>query len=75
MKKSKLVAGLVVGAAVGVGAGLLLAPKPGKETRRVVAARAAELRRKSRECMGTMRQKCVAHGAEESNGHVEALHA
>ena len=38
-KRNQLVTGLIAGAAVGAVAGLLLAPKPGKVTRRFVAAR------------------------------------
>ena len=39
-KRNPLVAGLIAGAAVGAVAGLLLAPKPGKVTRRFVATQA-----------------------------------
>ena len=46
--KTKLVTGLIAGTAVGVTAGLLFAPRPGKETRRKVATQAGELRRKMR---------------------------
>jgi len=74
MKKGKLVAGRLVGAAVGVGAGPLLAPKPANGTRHVVAAQTGELRRETRECLGTVHQRCCAQGPEESNGHVEAFH-
>ena len=45
---NKLVTGLIAGTAVGVTAGLLFAPKPGKETRQIVATQAGELRRKMR---------------------------
>ncbi len=45
---TKLVTGLIAGTAVGVTAGLLFAPKPGKETRHIVATQAGELRRKMR---------------------------
>ena len=45
---AKLVTGLIAGTAVGVTAGLLFAPRPGKETRRKVATQAGELRRKMR---------------------------
>ena len=46
---TKLFTGLIAGTAVGVTAGLLFAPKPGKETRHQVATQAAELRRKMRQ--------------------------
>ncbi len=45
---TKLITGLIAGTAVGVTAGLLFAPKPGKESRQIVATRAGELRRKMR---------------------------
>jgi len=45
---TKLFTGLIAGTAVGVTAGLLFAPKPGKETRQIVATHAGELRRKMR---------------------------
>ena len=45
--KTPLMTGLIAGAAVGAAAGLLLAPKPGKVTRRFVAMRAGKIRRKA----------------------------
>ncbi len=45
---AKLVTGLIAGTAVGVTAGLLFAPKPGKETRHIVATHAGEMRQKMR---------------------------
>jgi len=47
VKSNKLFAGLIAGAAVGVAAGLLFAPKPGKESRRLVANRTATLLHKT----------------------------
>ena len=44
VKTNKLVAGLIAGVAVGVVAGLLFAPKPGKDSRKIVASRTAELK-------------------------------
>ena len=52
-KRNHLVTGLIAGAAVGAVAGLLLAPKPGKVTRRFVAARA---RRTTGRYAGTFRR-------------------
>ena len=43
----KLIAALTTGAVLGAAAGLLLAPKPGKETRKVVAAQSGEIRHKA----------------------------
>ena len=47
VKQNNLVKGLIAGAAIGAVAGLLLAPKPGKESRQIVAFRAGEIRRKA----------------------------
>jgi len=43
MKGNKMFAGLVAGAAAGTAVGLLLAPKPSKESRHIVGARAGEI--------------------------------
>ena len=56
-KSSRLVSGMLFGAAVGVIAGLLLAPKPGKETRKVVVTRSGALRQKTGEYVGTLRRR------------------
>ncbi len=65
----KLVAALTTGAVLGAAAGLLLAPKPGIETRKVVAAQSGELRHKAGHYItnlrGNLRRK-------ENNGHVGA---
>ena len=45
--RNKLVAGLIAGAAMGAVAGLLFAPKPGKESRQIVASRAGKIRHKT----------------------------
>jgi len=44
VKTNELVTGLVAGVAVGVVAGLLFAPKPGKDSRKIVASRTDELK-------------------------------
>ena len=44
VKTNKLVAGLIAGVAVGAVAGLLFAPKPGKDSRKIVASRTDELK-------------------------------
>jgi gas vesicle protein len=49
-KSNKLTTGLIAGAVVGAVAGLLLAPKPGKETRHMITSRAGGY-------AGTLRQK------------------
>ena len=55
-KTNKLVAGLVVGAAVGAAAGLLLAPKPGKESRHSVVSGLGNLRQKAGTRVRTLRR-------------------
>ncbi len=45
--RNKLVIGLVAGATIGAVAGLLFAPKPGKESRQIVASRSEGIRHKS----------------------------
>jgi len=47
VKSNKLFVGLIAGAAVGVAAGLLFAPKPGKESRSLVANRTGTLLHKT----------------------------
>ena len=79
---NKLVTGLIAGAALGALAGLLFAPKPGKESRQIVAARADELRDKADGLRGkavdyvdAMRSRRKSKEnqpvlAEATNGHV-----
>ena len=79
VSRNKFVTGLIAGAAVGAAAGLLFAPKPGKETRHVVSARAGDLRQKAGSYVGTMRQRMRKGGSDRaseasSNDHVEADH-
>ena len=75
VKTNKLVAGLIAGAAVGAVAGLLFAPKPGKESRQIVAERADEFRNKANGYVNTIRSRRKSKEnqpvmAEASNGHV-----
>ncbi len=79
---NKLVTGLIAGAALGAVAGLLFAPKPGKQSRQIVAARADELRNKADgirdkaagyvDAMRSRRQSKENQPvlAESTNGHV-----
>ena len=57
----KLLLGLGTGVIIGSAAGLLLAPKTGKETRSMVAARAEDLRHKATHYLGNLRREKV-HG-------------
>ena len=79
VSRNKFVTGLIAGAAVGTAAGLLFAPRPGKDTRQEVAARASDLRQKAGSYVGTMRQRMRKVGSGQaseasSNDHVEASH-
>ena len=56
-RSNKLITGLVAGALVGAAAGLLFAPKPGKESRTIVGTKAGEIRNKTGEYFGTIREK------------------
>ena len=79
---NKLVTGLIAGAALGAVAGLLFAPKPGKESRQIVAIRADDLRNKADGIRGkaagyvdAMRSRRQSKEnqpvlAEATNGHV-----
>ena len=79
VSRNIFVTGLIAGAAVGAAAGLLFAPKPGKETRQVVSARTGDLRQKAGSYVSTMRQRMrkgeSGQTAEvSSNGHAEVSH-
>ena len=54
---NKFMTALVAATAVGAAAGLLLAPKPGKVTRRFVAMRANKLRCQTEGYVGSLREK------------------
>jgi len=54
---NKFMTALVAATAVGAAAGLLLAPKPGKVTRRFVAMRANTMWNKTEGYMGSFRPK------------------
>ena len=47
MKSNELITGLIAGVAMGVAAGLLFAPIPGKESWNIVADRTGKLRHKT----------------------------
>ena len=72
---NKMVTGLIAGALLGTIAGLLFAPKLGKESREIVTTRAVEFRQKAGDYVDTLRQKIrtgrVVHNMNESsNDHV-----
>ena len=55
--RNQLFTGLIAGVVVGAVAGLLLAPKPGQETRQIVAARAGEVRGKAGQYATSVRRR------------------
>ena len=65
----KLIAVLTTGAVLGAAAGLLLAPNPGKETRKIVAAQSGQLRHKAGHYIGNLRGNLRRKG---NNGKVDA---
>ena len=52
-----LMTALIAATAVGAAAGLLLAPKPGKVTRRFVAMRAHKVRNRTEGYVGSLKEK------------------
>ena len=78
VKTNKLVTGLIAGVAVGAVAGLLFAPKPGKDSRKIVASRTDELKTMADELRNKVewilsRKKSKEEQpvmAEALNGHV-----
>ena len=58
-RHNKLLCGLGTGVIIGTAAGLLLAPKTGKEARSMVASRAGDLRHKATHYLGHLRRDKV----------------
>ncbi len=56
-RSNKLITGLVAGALVGTAAGILFAPKPGRDSRVIVGAKAEKIRNKTGGYIGTVREK------------------
>ena len=67
MSSNQFVTGLIVAAAIGAVAGLLIAPKPGKVTRRFVGMRANKMRRKASDYLEGLRRRREIQGSV--NGH------
>ena len=55
--RNKLVTAVMAGAAAGAIAGLMFAPKTGKETRHIVSTRAGDARQKTGHYVGSLRQR------------------
>jgi len=53
----KLITGLAAGAIVGTVAGLLLAPKSGKENRKMVGEKAADIRSRTGGAIGSVKRR------------------
>ena len=56
-KRTKFITGLTAGAFIGAAAGLLMAPKTGKESRQVVGQRATVIRQKAGGYVGKLRRR------------------
>ena len=70
MKTNSLLTGLVAGALIGAVAGLLVAPKAGKETRNIVGTKAAEIKGRAENYLGTIKDR-VRREREEDQEHSE----
>ncbi len=60
----KLVSGLVAGAIAGSIAGMLLAPKSGKENRKVVGEKASKIKSRTGGAMGSLKNRIKKTSAE-----------
>lgn len=60
----KLVTGLVAGALVGAAAGLLLAPKSGKENRKFVGSKAGKIRSRTGQAVGSLKNRIKKTSSE-----------
>ena len=65
--KNVFVTGIIAGAAVGAVAGLLLAPKPGKVTRRFAVSRASRIGRQAGLYLGRRMKREGSVSAGENN--------
>ena len=65
--RNQLVTGLIAGAVVGAVAGLLLAPKTGKEAREIVVARAGEARQKAGQYATSLRERIRRGQSDEES--------
>ena len=78
-RMSILVTGLIGGLVVGAVAGLLFAPRTGKEVRRLLATEASTLRQMAGEYAGTLRERVWREGSgqngEESSNNQGELPA
>ena len=63
--RNNLISGLLAGAIIGAAAGILFAPKPGRETRQVVGAKAVDFRDRAGGAIGNLKDRIKkARGTE-----------
>jgi len=74
-RMSILVNGLIAGLVVGAVAGLLFAPRTGKEARRLLAIQADTLRQKAGEYASTLRERRWREGSGQNGGESANDHA
>ncbi len=63
---NKLITSLVAGALAGAVVGILFAPKPGRESREIVGAKAEGIRSKTGDYIGTVKEKIKRSRSEDS---------
>ena len=68
-ERNQFVTGLIAGVVVGAVAGLLLAPKTGKESRQIVVARAGEVRGKADQYATSVRERMRRGQSGEESAH------
>ncbi len=56
-RSNKFVTGLFAGAIVGAVAGLIMAPKPGRDTRDIVGARSIQFRNRAEYYIGNLKER------------------
>ncbi len=56
-RSNKFVTGMLAGAIVGAVAGLIMAPKPGRDTRDIVGARTVQFRNRAEYYIGNLKER------------------
>jgi len=74
-KSSKVLTGLLAGAVVGAIAGLILAPKPGRETRELVGARTSEIKHKAGNYVENLRERFKREPEEVTVENSQEVHS
>ncbi|MDW7772105.1 MAG: YtxH domain-containing protein [Desulfobulbaceae bacterium] len=65
----KVIIGTIAGIAAGLTAGLLTAPRPGRETRQIISGRTSETLSEMKKNLAQTREK-VLHKAEEATSDI-----